>query len=87
MKKPYLTFMVYHLLSVPALPPRGLVVKNVLYGEVPPEGHAPYAFIYHFWQKRYPFRIPSIDKWYPLHIISLGLSIPFNFCKSTVFEI
>ena len=23
-------------------------------------------FIYHFWQKRYPFCIPSIDKWYPL---------------------
>ena len=21
----------------------------------------------HIWQKRYPFRIPSIDKWYPFH--------------------
>ena len=37
-------------------------------------------------KKRYPFRTPSIDR-YPFHIISLGLSIPFNFCKSTVFEI
>ena len=26
----------------------------------------PYPFTYHFWQKRYPFRIPSIDKWHPL---------------------
>ena len=24
-----------------------------------------------FWQKRYLFRIPSIDKWYPFHIPSL----------------
>ena len=25
------------------------------------------SFIYHFWQKGYPFRTPSIDKWYPFH--------------------
>ena len=25
-------------------------------------------FIYNFGQKRFPFRLPSIDKWYPFHI-------------------
>jgi len=27
-------------------------------------------FIYNFGQKRFPFRLPSIDKWYPFHIPS-----------------
>ena len=27
-----------------------------------------YPFIYHFSRKRYPFRIPSINKWQPFHI-------------------
>ena len=47
---------------------RGALSK-VLYGEAPPRAPTPYSFIYHFSQKRYPFRIPSIDKWYPFHII------------------
>ena len=34
-----------------------------------------------------PFRIPSIDKWYPFHIPCLELCIPFNCCKCTVFLI
>ena len=39
----------------------------------------PFPFMYHFSRKRYPFRIPSsIDKWYPFHIPSLELSIPFT---------
>ena len=80
--------MVYHLLSVHPPPPRGReVVKKVLYGEVPPEGQAPYSFYLPFLTEKVPLSTPSIDKWYPFHIISLGLSIPFNFCKSTVFEI
>ena len=33
----------------------------------------PLSFIYHFSQKRYPLRIPSIDKWYPFHIPCLEL--------------
>ena len=38
-------------------------------------GPTSYPFIYHFWQSRDPFCIPSIDKWYPLHT-SLELFIP-----------
>ena len=30
-----------------------------------------HPFIYHFWRKRDPFRIPSIDNWYPFQIPSL----------------
>ena len=37
-----------------------------------------------FSRKRYPFRIPSIDKWYLFHIC-LELCIPFNCFKCTVF--
>ena len=69
------------------VPPRGRVLHKVLYNEVPPWDSAPYPIMYYFWQKRYPFRIPSIDKWYPFHIPCLGLCIPFNCCKCTVFEI
>ena len=33
-----------------------------------------------FWQKRYPFRLPYFDKiWYPFHIPSLELCIPFYY--------
>ena len=47
-------------------------------------------FLYHFFflQKRYPFRITSIDKWYTFHIHSLEVCIPSNTsCICTVFEI
>ena len=44
-------------------------LSKVLYEEgpptFPPPPPPPYPFTYHFWQKRYPFRIPSIDKWHP----------------------
>jgi len=40
----------------------GGVLKKVLYREAPPRGPTPYPFIYHFFQKRYPFRIPFIGK-------------------------
>ena len=43
--------------------PRGLPYK-VLYGKAPPQGPIPHPFINFFWQKRYPFRITFIDKWY-----------------------
>ena len=45
--------------------------KSSILGEVPPQNPTSYPFIYHFWQKRYPFRIPSIDNWYAFHIPSL----------------
>ena len=40
---------------------------------VPPEGPTPYPFIYRLWQRRYPFRIASIVKSYPFHMLSLKL--------------
>ena len=36
--------------------------------------------IHHFCQKRYPFRIPSVEILYPFHILSLELCIPYNCC-------
>ena len=39
-------------------------VKIVLYREAPHQGPTPHPFIYHFWQKRYPFNIPFLKKWY-----------------------
>ena len=38
------------------------ILNKVLDREVPPRGPTP-TLLYH-WQKRYPFRIPSIEKWY-----------------------
>ena len=35
----------------------GGVLYKVLYGEAPPRGPTPYPFIYHLWQKSYPFGI------------------------------
>ena len=63
---------------------RGVLTK-VLHHEAQPRDPTPYPFIYQFWAKRCPFRIPSIDKWYPFHIPGLELCI-LNCCKCTVFE-
>ena len=41
-----------------------------------------YSFVNHFSRKRYPFRIPSIDKWYPFHITSLELWVSFRLVTS-----
>ena len=61
------------------------VLNKFLRGEAPPRGSTPNPFVYHFSQKRYPFRIPSIDKWYPFHIPCLELCIPFDCCKCNDF--
>lgn len=45
----------------------------------------PQPFVYHFWQRRYTFCIPSIEKWCTLHIPSREIYIPFNWCKCTVY--
>ena len=58
----------------------GGVSNKFSYGEAPPQGPTPYPFK----RKRYPFRIPSIDKWYPFHIPCLELCIPFYCCKCIV---
>ena len=46
------------------------------------------SFTYHFlrkpFRKRYPFRIPSIDKWYPFHIPCFEFCIPFKCCTDTL---
>ena len=56
-------------------------LDKIVYGKATPRGPTPYPFIYHFWQKRYPFRqetmtivscfrIPSIDQIVPLsHLV------------------
>ena len=44
-------------------------LNKVLYRETA-RSPTPSPSIYHFWQKRQPFRIRSIDKWYPFHISS-----------------
>ena len=46
---------------------------------------SPLPFYIPFFTKRYPSRIPSIDKWCPCHIPCLELCIRFNCCKWTVF--
>ena len=38
------------------------ILNIVVYKEAPAWDPTPYPFIYHFWQKRYPFHIPSTDK-------------------------
>ena len=63
-KKPLLARLLELVASRPG--ERGL--NKCLYGETPTRGPTPYPFIYHFSRKRYPFRIRSIDKWYPFHI-------------------
>ena len=63
----------------------GSVLNKCLYREAPALYPTTYPFIYHFSRKRYPFRIPSIDKWYSFLIPCLELCIPFNCCKCTVF--
>ena len=56
-------------------------------GRLLPEVPLLCPFIYHFWQERCPYIIPSIDKWYPFHVPSLLLLIIFNCFKGNVFEI
>ena len=61
--------------------------NKVFYREAPHPGPTPSPqFIYHFWHRGYPFRIPSTDKWIPSHIPSMDLCIPFNCDKCSVFK-
>ena len=50
------------------LGPRGMeeVLYHVLYWGAPPRGFNPLRFCIPFWQKRYPIRIPLIEKGAPL---------------------
>ena len=53
------------LYKIVALGGGGGVLNRCLYREAPPRVQPRYPFIYHFSPKTYPFRISSIDKWYP----------------------
>ena len=56
---------------------------NVYTGRLRPEVQPLTLFnIRRFSQKRYPFCIPSIDKWYPFHIPCLEFCILCNCCKT-----
>ena len=59
------------------------ILNKVLYGKAQPWGPPRYPFIYHFWLKRYPFRISSIDKWYFFNIPIVEPCIFLNCCKRT----
>ena len=44
------------------------IPNNALFGEASPRGPIPYPYIYNFLDKRYHFRVTSIEKLYPFHI-------------------
>ena len=45
----------------------GRLLNKALFGESPPRGPIPYP-MYTIFDKRYPFRVSSIEKLYPFHI-------------------
>ena len=55
-------------------------------GAVLPQSPTPYpaSFSHYFERKGTPFVYLVIDKWYPFHILTVELCIPFNCCKYTV---
>ena len=61
----------------------GRYSQQFLNGKAPPRGPTPYPSGHFSWNN-YPFRIPTIDKWYSFHIPCLELCIPFKCCKWTV---
>ena len=65
---------------------RGKLLIGVYTGSDSAPRSIPRPFIYHFWQKRHPFCIPSSDRWYPFHLPALEHYIPFNCFKSSVFK-
>ena len=84
-QEPWLSSNLSNLQNVPS---RGFAVhwatwsrgggapNKVFYGESLSRVLTPYPFIYHFWQKRHPFGIPSVE-----------LCILFNCCKCSLFQI
>ena len=55
------------------------VLNKVLYGEAPPRGPNPYPFIYHFYKKRYPFRIPFVENGTPFIYLGSDFCSTFHF--------
>ena len=55
------------------------------YGAVLPQSPTPYpSFSHYFGRKATSFVHLVIDKWYPFHILTVDLCIPFNCCKYTI---
>ena len=46
----------------------GRLPNEALFGEASPRGPIPYRYKYNFLDKRYHFRVTSIEKLYPFHI-------------------
>lgn len=59
--------------------------NEISYREAPPRGLTPYPYIFHFWQKRYPFWISPIERWHPFNILGREDSNSSNCSKYTVF--
>ena len=60
-------------------------LNEISYREAPSRGPTPYSYIYHFWQKTYPFWIFSIKRWYLFNIPGLEDCNSSNCCKCTVY--
>ena len=50
----------------------GRLLNKALFGEASPRGPIPYPYIYNLLDKRYHFRVTSIEKLYPFHISAWG---------------
>ena len=59
-------------------PPGGTQQMFIRGDSAPRSNHLPFFMPFFFSRKRYPFRIPSIEKWCPFHIPCLEVCIPFN---------
>ena len=74
----YLSISIYHYKSTSE--------EGVLNKCICPEVQ-PLTLLYTIFQeKRYPFRIPSIDKWYPFHIPCLELCILLTAVNALSFK-
>ena len=62
-------FTLHGKMQLAKLPGKRGLLNKVLCGVALLWCPTPYLFTYYFWEKRYPFRISSIDKCYPFHIL------------------
>ena len=67
-----------------SLSPGGTQQSSIRGGSTPGSNHLP-LYIPFWGAEKEPLSHPFIDKWYPFHVVSLELCIPFNCCKYTFF--
>ena len=60
------------------------ILKVFFWGGSAPKSNPYRSFSHYFERKGTPFIYLVIDKWYPFHILTVELCIPFNCCKYTV---